>query len=53
MFDDFDLYETCEEFYADDAEWEAEDSYLDSYWEDQTDLECGFNPYMGCYDWDC
>lgn len=20
---------------------------------DEADLECGFNPYEGCYDWDC
>lgn len=28
---------------------EEEDS---DYWEDDVD-ECGFNPYMGCYDYDC
>lgn len=45
MFDDFDCTESYEDY--------TEDGYLDAYWEDQTDLECGFNPYMGCYDWDC
>ena len=45
MFEDFDCNESYEDY--------AEDGYLDAYWEDQTDLECGFNPYMGCYDWDC
>ena len=56
MFDDFDLYETCEEYYHEpweEEDWEEEDAGLDSYWESQTDLECGFNPYMGCFDWDC
>jgi len=63
MFDDFDLYETCEEYYHEpwedfpedweEEDWEEEDAGLDSYWESQTDLEYGFNPYMGCFDWDC
>lgn len=44
MYDDFDIYESCEEFYA-------EDSYLDTYWEDQ--CEMGFDPYMGEYTFNC
>lgn len=47
MFDDFDLYETCEEYYPDE-EWEECEDFPDDYM-----LEQGFNPYMGCYDWDC
>ena len=49
MFDDFDLYETCEEYYS-------EEEYEEEEFEDFPDdylLEQGFNPYMGCYDWDC
>lgn len=41
MFDDFDLYETCEEFYYDDFEY------------DPQDLEIGFDPYAGDYTYDC
>jgi len=61
MYDDFDLYVTCEEYYSEDfpeeweEEWEEEDSE-DEEREDFPDdylLEQGFNPYMGCYDWDC
>lgn len=33
-----------EEFY--DEDFESQD------WEDDVD-ECGYNPYMGCYDFDC
>lgn len=33
------------EFY-DDGEPEAD-------WDDDEYLELGFNPYEGCYDWDC
>lgn len=33
-----------------DDEDEEEDE--EEYFEDSYD-ECGFNPYMGCYDWDC
>jgi hypothetical protein len=31
---------------------EDEDEDEDLDWEDDVD-ECGFNPYMGCYDFDC
>lgn len=34
---------------------EYEDEYYDEdeeYWEDDYD-ECGYNPYLGCYDFDC
>ena len=45
------------ELYDGDYEYE-DDEYLDEYPEDDSyenwdDLECGFNPYMGCYDYDC
>lgn len=26
---------------------------LDTYEPDDSNLECGFNPYSGCYDYDC
>lgn len=32
------------------ASYEEEDDESDF---DEADLECGFNPYEGCYDWDC
>ena len=32
--------------FGDDDEEDSED------WEDDVD-ECGYNPYMGCYDFDC
>lgn len=51
MFDDFDLYETCEEYYSDE-EWEEEEEEYEDFPDDYL-LEQGFNPYMGCYDWDC
>lgn len=28
------------------------DDFVDDYYEPDYD-ECGFNPYMGCYDFDC
>lgn len=31
----------------------AEENDEDDYYEDYDDLEIGFNPYMGCYDYDC
>lgn len=34
------------EDFADDENWYADE------WRDDYD-ECGFNPYMGCYDFDC
>lgn len=37
-----------DKMFSEDEE-EEEDS---DYWEDDAD-ECGFNPYMGCYDYDC
>lgn len=35
--------------YAEDAE-DDEDDYD---YDEPSDLEIGFNPYMGCYDYDC
>ena len=63
MYDNFTLYDTCEEFYSDEyfEEWEEDPEVLE-YWEEEPEredfpdvylLEQGFNPYMGCYDWDC
>ena len=34
------------QFNSDEEEEDSED------WEDDVD-ECGYNPYMGCYDFDC
>ena len=55
MFDDFDITMTCEEFYMYEEyedepleEEEEREDFPDDYW-----LEVGFNPYEGCYDWDC
>ena len=67
MFDDFDLYETCEEYYSDKyfeelKEWEEEQLSILEDWDEEPEredfpddywLEVGFNPYEGCYDWDC
>lgn len=40
--------------------WEGEEpEYVNDDWDDEEDFdepdcdECGFNPYAGCYDWDC
>lgn len=44
MFDDFDLGIQCEEFYEEEESWDDFDEW---------DLECGFDPFAGCYDWDC
>lgn len=30
----------------------ADETYDCEYWEDDVD-ECGYNPYTGCYDFDC
>ena len=38
-------FETMEEDYGYD--------YEDEYYEDWDNLECGFDPYMGCYSDDC
>ena len=38
-----------EEFFEDD---EVEDDLVDLDFDDDFD-EVGFNPYMGCYDYDC
>lgn len=42
------LYEYEEDY----EEWDEDDSDLERY-EYEEDIECGFNPYMGCYDFDC
>lgn len=38
------LWEECKDAEVREDYWDEEDTY---------DLECGFNPYEGCYDWDC
>ena len=45
--EDADYYSDYEEKDEEEAE-DEEDSY-----EDYGDIEMGFNPYMGCYDYDC
>lgn len=43
--------EPCEE---EDFEEEEEESEDDSYfWGDDADMEMGFDPYEGCYSYDC
>ena len=37
----------------DEADIEAHDEFFDCFDCDRDDLEMGFNPYMGCYDFDC
>ena len=41
--------------YGDDFTIDGNGDYqtVDYDYEDATDLEIGFNPYMGCYDYDC
>lgn len=39
---------------SEDKESDLEDEFDDSdYCDEPSDLELGFNPYMGCYDYDC
>lgn len=58
-FDDFTLGATCEEYYSEEEWEESEEDFEDWEEEEREDfpddylLEQGFNPYMGCYDWDC
>lgn len=41
-----------EELEGMEQDWELEQDDLD--WDDEpSDIEDGFNPYMGCYDFDC
>ena len=37
---------------SDEEDEDSEEEYED-FDLDEADLECGFNPYEGCYDWDC
>ena len=41
------------EFYRGDYDCDEEDDFLSDYYEDWDNLECGFDPYMGCYSDDC
>lgn len=36
-----------------DSEWEEREDFPDDHLWDSYDLDFGFNPYMGCYDYDC
>ena len=49
------LVEVVRSILADESEeddlWD-EDLWEDD-WDEGADLELGYNPYMGCYDWDC
>ena len=56
------MFSNSEEDEDDSPEWhdtcdeeEEEEDYPDEYWEDLEEdwLEMDFNPYMGCYDYDC
>ena len=48
------LYEECAtEYYDDDYIDDADDLDLDEEWGDDGNLECGFDPYEGCYTYDC
>ncbi len=39
---------------VDEIIYSGDDDYPeDDYYEDWDNLEVGFNPYMGCYDFDC
>ena len=38
---------------GEDSEWEEREDFPDDHLWDSYDLEVGFNPYMGCYDYDC
>ena len=46
MFDDFDLFVTCEEYYNDVEKWEAQQAFEDMHFElsdeDQTELDALF-----------
>lgn len=44
-WDDAAWHDTCDDPDPDDPDYEPDF--------DEADLECGFNPYEGCYDWDC
>ena len=44
MLDDYTMETTCEEYYFDE---------MPDEWEEDLDLEMGFDPYEGCYTWDC
>lgn len=48
------LYEECAtEYYDDDYIGDADDLDLDEEWGDDGNLEAGFDPYEGCYTYDC
>ena len=52
-----DAVEECDDFGSYYESWEEYESYNEDEDEDcepdDSDLELGFNPYMGCYDNDC
>ena len=55
-YDDYDFSSAEEAYFFDglfgddeEEDWEEDDSD----WDDDPWLEVGFNPYEGCYDYDC
>lgn len=51
MFDDFDLFETCEEYYDDLEEWETQQCFLDQQVEydearDRWEKELAFEQFI-------
>ena len=47
------LFEECEELAHPHWAQDDDDLDLDEEWGDDGNLECGFDPYEGCYTYDC
>lgn len=47
------LFEECEELAHPHWTQDDDDLDLDEEWGDDGNLECGFDPYEGCYTYDC
>lgn len=47
MFDDFDLFETCEEYYDDLTEWETQQVFLDTQYELSTEDQAELDELFG------
>lgn len=47
-----DGYECDEDFWIESTEV-VDDNDDDRYYEEDWDIECGFDPYEGCYTYDC
>ena len=50
-WDDAAWHDTCDQ--EEEEEWEEREDFPDDHLWDSYDLDMGFNPYMGCYDYDC